>query len=101
MIKIIAVAVLLFTLAACTTTDKLVSAGVACDTYASGLQVVTGLNERGWLGQKDILIVDKVVATVGPTCRNLGPDSATTPALFSTIQQGIKDLLKVKNNASN
>jgi hypothetical protein len=97
MIKIVAASfLLLFTLAACTTTDKLVSVGVACDTYASTLKVVAGMNERGWLGQQDILIVDKVVATVGPTCKNTGLDSTAAPMALTRIQEGIKALLIIK-----
>jgi len=96
MYRVIGLCAVLF-LASCASNQPLVAVGVACDTYASSLKVVAGMNDRGKLRPSHVKVVDSVVASVGPICRDIGPETLVLPNVLDKVEEGIKGLLEVRN----
>ena len=80
----------------CAPHQPLVAVGVACDSYASSLRVVAGMNERGRLSPSQVRAVDQVVAMVSPICSN--PSSPTAVEALDKVEEGVKALLRVRGD---
>ena len=94
-------------LAACVapaSTDPLVNAvqryGIACDAYASSLNVLAIFRAANQLDQRTVADVNNLVAIAGPICEAERPP-ADNLALLVSLERAVIDLVALRKEATN
>lgn len=85
-------------------TDPLVNAvaryGLACDAYASSLNVLAVFRAANQLDQRTVADVNKLVAVAGPICE-AGAPPADNLALLVALERAVIDLVALRKEATN